>query len=192
MTKDKKDTEMDMPKKFAAGLTCLVLFVILICSGVIVFILVLVGIIEFTNPGGEKTKPIPDSDQTIVVPVFDKALDDFRAEWSIYGRFESWPALLPLAQLSEAAYEDSLMVEQKAKSLGFDKCKTVSSPFHSQVAYIVSGGDVVVVVFRGTDDVEDWFINANMYLHQLEVGEIHTGFAGAYGMVQTSIVEEVA
>lgn len=84
-----------------------------------------------------------------------------------------------------------MKVENKAKSLGFDKCLTVSSPFHSQVAYIVSGSDVVVVVFRGTDDTEDWFINANMYLHYLEVGEIHTGFAGAYGMVQTSIVEEV-
>ena len=183
---------MDKTQKFITGIGCLVFIGIAICSGLIVVALALAGIIEFTNPGGEKTKPIPNSDEKIVVPSYDHALDAFRAEWDIYGRFETWPALLPLAQLSEIAYEDSVVVEQKAQSLGFEKCITVSSPFHTQVAYLVSGGDVAVIVFRGTDDTEDWLTNANIYLHQLRIGEIHTGFSGAYGMVQTRIVEEVA
>ena len=183
---------MDKTKKIFFAFGCFALIGILICSGVGIVALALAGIIEFTNPGGEKTKPIPNSDEKILVPSYDNALDVFRAEWDIYGRFETWPALLPLAQLSEIAYEDSVTVEQKAKSLGFEKCVTVSSPFHTQVAYLVSGGDVAVLFFRGTDDKEDWLTNANIYLHQLRIGEIHTGFAGAYGMVQTRIVEEIA
>ena len=167
-----------------------------VLGSVIAFILVMLlafaGYIEFNNPSGEKTKPMPDSDQAIEIPAFDESLDVFRADWDIYGEFQSWPALLPLAQLSEAAYEVDMGVEQVAKGLGFDKCITVDSPFHSQVAYIVSGDDAVVVVFRGTDDAEDWFVNANLYLHDLPAGEIHTGFAGAYGMVQTRIIEELS
>jgi len=174
------------------GFACVLLLVgVLLCSGIAALLAFLFGI-EFTNPGGEQTKPIPDSDQAIVLPVFDKKLDGFRSEWNIYGRFESWPALLPLAQLSEAAYGNAFVLEQEAKRLGFDNCLTVDSPFHSQVAYIASGDDVAVVVFRGTDDTEDWFVNANMYLHDLPVGEIHTGFAGAYGMLQPRIVDEIA
>ncbi len=174
------------------GIAGLLVLVVVSFSAASLGLLAFAGIIEFTNPGGEQTKPIPDADQTIVIPVFDKSLDGFRSEWNIYGRFESWPALLPLAQLSEAAYGNTLVVEQEAKRLGFDQCLTVDSPFHSQVAYIASGDDVAVVVFRGTDDTEDWFVNANMYLHDLPVGEIHTGFAGAYGMLQARIVDELA
>ena len=66
--KNKWGTEMDKTNKIFAGIGCLVLIGSLICSGVIVVVLALVGIIEFTNPGSEKTKPIPNSDEKIVIP----------------------------------------------------------------------------------------------------------------------------
>ena len=163
----------------------------ILISGAILTLGVFAGWVEFTNPGGEETKPIADADGEVVLPVFEKRLDPLRADWDIYGRFEEWPALLPLARMSESAYLDDDKVNQEFKRNGFDSVLKVDSPFHTQVAYVGSSEDVAVVVFRGTDDTVDWFVNANMYLHELPAGEIHTGFSGAYGMLQSKIIAEL-
>jgi len=160
-------------------------------GAVLLGIVIFVGMVEFTNPGGEDTKPIPDTQDEIVLPEFDKQLDPLRADWDIHGRFEEWPAVLPLARMSEVAYLDDYSVERQFKQAGLSSFRTIDSPFHTQVAYIGSAENVAVVVFRGTDDTEDWFVNANMYLHDLPIGEIHTGFSGAYGMLQSEINDEL-
>ena len=122
------------------------------------------GLLWFTyhSPGGEATTP--ESDTHIDGGVtFDTKLDVFRKKWDIYGRFESWPALLPLAEMGKAAYSSEVDAKEVFKKYGFGLIVSLESKFHSQFAYVAHGDDVVVVVFRGTDDTEDWFSDVNAY-----------------------------
>jgi hypothetical protein len=127
----------------------------------------------------------------IDIPHFDQRLDAFRAAWDIRGRFEAWPALLPLAEMSNTAYRLERDAKQEIMRHGFDDVKIIDSPFHSQVAYVARGEDVLVIAFRGTDEAEDWFSNANLYLRKMPDGEIHCGFSGAYGMLRSQILQEL-
>ncbi len=111
-------------------------------AGILILLLAFARYVEFANPGGEETKPIPDTDDKIVLPVFDKRLDPLRAEWDTYGRFEEWSALLPLARLSEVAYSDEYSVEQEFRRNGLDIGLKIDSPFHTQVAYLGYSEDV--------------------------------------------------
>jgi len=164
-----------------------ILFLVgIVAVGVVILVLML----TFRIPGGEETKPIPDRD-SLVQPEHDDRLDVFREDWNIRGDFRMWPALLPLAQMSNLAYELESPADDEFAILGFDTVKIVDSPFHSQVAYIAAADDVLVVVFRGTDDTEDWFSNANMYLRHMAEGKIHSGFAGAYSMLKKQVLEEI-
>lgn len=161
--------------------------------------IVLVGIVAVLGYGarityrswkGGGTTPQPDTPINDITQ-FDKRLDAFRAKWDIYGRFEAWPAVLPLAEMSNNAY----LPEDEAKRLfeqyGLTSVVSICSPFHSQCAYVASGEDVVIVVFRGTDDTEDWFFNGNLYPRQMAEGSLHCGFACAYGTVRTQVLEEI-
>jgi pimeloyl-ACP methyl ester carboxylesterase len=146
--------------------------------------------ITYRSLSGGGTKPEPDT-PIDDIEHFDKRLDVFRAAWDIYGRFEAWPAVLSLAEMSKNAY----LPENEAKSLfqqyGLTSVVPVCSPFHSQYAYIVYGEDVLAVVFRGTHDTEDWFFNANVYPRQMAEGNLHCGFACAYGTLRTQVLEEI-
>ncbi len=138
--------------------------------------------------GGTRFEPDTPIDN---ITHFHKRLDAFRATWDIYGRFEAWPAVLPLAEMSKNAY----LPENEAKSLfrqyGLTSVIPVCSPFHSQYACIAHGQDVLVIVFRGTDDTEDWFFNANAYPRKMAEGNLHCGFACAYGTLRTQVLEEI-
>ena len=160
---------------------------------VLVGILVVLGYwvwITYCSLSGGGTKPQPDTPVNNIEH-FDKRLNAFRAKWDIYGRFEAWPTVLPLAEMSKNAY----LAENEAKHLfeeyGLTSVVSICSPFHSQCAYVASGEDVLVVVFRGTDDTEDWFFNGNLYPRQMAEGSLHCGFACAYGTVRTQVLEEI-
>ena len=156
----------------------------------IAVLLVVWATITYRSLRGGGTKPEPDT-PIDNIKHFDKRLDAFRATWDIYGRFEAWPAVLPLAEMSKNAY----LPENDAKSLfqqyGLTSVVPICSPFHSQYAYVAYGEDVLVVVFRGTDDTEDWFFNANAYPRQMAEGNLHCGFACAYGTLRTQVLEEI-
>ncbi len=141
---------------------------------------------------GEKTVDVPDSPIDLITPESDSKLDVFRSDWDILGRFEQWPALLPLAEMSNTAYDLEPDVSVEFRRLGFDTTAIVNSPLHSQVAYIACGGDVMVVVFRGTDETEDWFSNINIYRRGMDEGDIHSGFSGAYSMLRSEVQQQIA
>jgi len=175
-------------------LGCFVAFIFLsVLLGIITALGMIAWNIEFFNPSGDETIVRPDEKPRPPkpMPVVDSKIQAFQEPWNIYDRFEYWPALLPLAEMSNIAYSLAPDAEKQFQQLGFSQCRAVSSLFHSQVAYVVSEGDVLVIACRGTDDAEDWFTNANMYLRDLPVGQIHTGFSGAYGMVQVQIIDEI-
>lgn len=56
------------------------------------------------------------------------------------------------------------------------------------VAYAVWKGNIMVVAFRGTDDVEDWIVNCNCLSPEpTEDGGVHAGFKGAYKTMRDDI-----
>src|SRR3972149_173546 len=165
------------------------LLIIAFFLAVVVVVVVLLWI-TFHTPGGESTKP--ESDTHIDdITTFDKPLEVFRAEWDIYGRFEKWPALLPLAKMSSMAYLSEVDCKQGFSQFGFDSIVPIGSPFNSQLAYVAKGKDVVVIVFRGTDETEDGFFDVNAYPRHMKEGVLHSGFANAYSTLQSGVWQEI-
>lgn len=142
------------------------------------------------TPGGEETEDV--GDDPIDIADVEDGLARFRAKWNIRGRFEKWPALAPLAEMSNSAYAAPPKAEEDFERLGFASTTLIDSPLHSQVGYVASGDEVMVLVFRGTDDAEDWFSNINVYRRAIDEGEIHSGFAGAYSMIRAEVRDQVA
>ena len=50
----------------------------------------------------------------------------------------------------------------------------------SMVGYVLSVDEVAVIVFRGTDDSNDWIANMNRFVAKTEHGPAHRGFCIAY------------
>ena len=160
-------------------------FVLAVMFGVIIWLAVLLS----SKPVDEGTVVV--SDEPIVIPEHEEKIDAFRATWNIFGRFEAWPTVLPLAKMCEISYEDPEQVSKAFEQFGFPKTVAVVSPLHSQVAFVASCNDVAVVIFRGTDDTEDWIININTYMHQTPDGGVHAGFSNAYSAMRQEIIAEL-
>lgn len=154
-------------------------------------ILVIGALIYFLSrpPGNEETADVPETSVDIVE--YSEALDAFRAEWSIFGRFETWPTIIPLAKMADIAYSKPEAAEKQYQAMGFSTAIPIDSPLHTQVGYVVGGDDVVVLAFRGSDDTEDWILNINQYIHQGDDGGMHAGFATCYSTLRQEIVAAI-
>ncbi len=165
-------------------------------NGIVLLVFLLIGAglvlliyISTSTPSNEQTEIVPDS--FVPTPQRDLRLDAFREQWNIRGDFQEWPALIPLAKISEAAYDLEPANRSIVEPFGFDEIQKIESPFHSQVAYIISGEDVMVIAFRGTDEGEDWLTNAGVYLRQMDLGKIHSGFSTAYSTLRPTVLDAV-
>lgn len=142
-----------------------------------------------TAPNNEQTSTVKKKESPATPK--DLRLDAFRQPWYIRGDFQEWQALLPLAKMSDYAYDLEPADRSIVEPFGFDKIQKIDSEFHSQVAYIASGEDVMVIVFRGTDEGEDWLTNAGLYLRQMDLGRIHSGFSTAYATLRPFILKTI-
>ena len=86
---------------------------------------------------------------------------------------EVWNAALLCAEISEAVYDDDGLSARLAE-LGFPSATPVSH--ESLNAVVCSNDDMVVVSFRGTDDLQDWIVNANLAASKVSDGTVHEGF----------------
>jgi hypothetical protein len=79
--------------------------------------------------------------------------------------------------------------EPAYRMLGFDRF--ISIVKGSMIGYVVSGGDVAVIVFRGTnpDEISDWFVNLDCLSTDTPQGVIHRGFFNAYQTLKGQIVK---
>jgi hypothetical protein len=98
-----------------------------------------------------------------------------------------WPVAELLATLSLESYSSPLAAEEAFHSLGFDRIATVATGCQS--GYIVSVDDATVVVFRGTDDLADWFTNLDVHSCSTVHGAFHRGFYNAYESLKSQIVD---
>lgn len=98
---------------------------------------------------------------------------------------EAWPGASIAASLSLESYSPPIDLEESLTRLGFQRSKTV---VHSSIlGYILSNGDLSVIVFRGTDDAPDWLANLDVDSEPTPHGRVHRGFSRAYQALRPQI-----
>lgn len=126
----------------------------------------------------------PDGEETVIevpVPLPDNAslklVDKLHADWDAYGP-ANWPVAEIMAEASRVAYLPPCEAKEEFAELGFESVEIMSDG--SMIGYVISVGDVAVVVFRGTDDPGDWLANVDRFIAKTPDGPAHRGFYTAY------------
>lgn len=85
---------------------------------------------------------------------------------------------LGCARASLLAYEkDSTLLKRTAAGWGFDNCEPL--PHENHFGFVMGNSDVLLVVFRGTDEPVDWLTNLNVLFKRSPLGWTHRGFMKA-------------
>jgi hypothetical protein len=85
-----------------------------------------------------------------------------------------WDAALTSAVTCKAVYLDEPDENASLRDIGFSKILGFTKG--SSRAVVCSNEDVVVIAFRGTDQLSDWAISADLRREKVKDGEIHRGF----------------
>jgi hypothetical protein len=112
-------------------------------------------------------------------------------DWDSRGEQPPWDTVITLAEISTLAYTTAHNRTLVLRLLGFDTIETLDvGPGSGLVAY---AGDVGVVAFRGTDDLEDWLANADFFDRPPfdGVGEVHRGFQDRYGALAGLVLRSI-
>ena len=144
--------------------------------------------ISSSPPGDEDTYVEPDgqSDHHVTPPI--GSLELFQMKWDSESRFD-WPVVEPLAMMSQSAYDEQTTAAAAFQNLGFER--VVPIVVGSMTAYVASSKNVMVIVFRGTDDSDDWLVNLDTDPARTRHGQIHEGFAKAYDSLESPIIQEI-
>ena len=121
-----------------------------------------------------------------------KGLPTFRAAYS------DRTALL-MAKLSYRAYEKFdnddkswLAFSATFRQHGLIECVSLIDKATGTAGFIVAGDDIIVIVFRGTEDELDWRTNIRAEWITLQGGtRVHTGFFQAYWPIREALFAEV-
>ncbi|MCK1636647.1 lipase family protein [Bradyrhizobium sp. 157] len=106
---------------------------------------------------------------------------------------------LLMAKLAYRAYNDFDLDDARFAAFstelckqGFVGCSALIDRDAGTAGYVVEGNDIIVVVFRGTEDELDWRTNVNARFVALQGGtRVHTGFFQAYWPIRDSMFEVV-
>ncbi len=104
----------------------------------------------------------------------------------------NWDAALSAAAICNASYLPGAAEKKSLRQLGF----TFVRPFEHESlhAVVCSSSQLVVVAFRGTDELSDWTVNADLRSTSVAHGKIHRGFHEAtialYADISKTIEEQ--
>lgn len=126
--------------------------------------------------------------------VIDQPIDTFRTGWSSEHE-ASWPVTGYLAEFSLRAYDDRQKLSDYAKSIGFDDVNEIVRDWGTvlrgtNVAYVAVAKTpkVMVIVFRGTDDLADFFADMDCLIPERTAdGGVHRGFNRGYAAMRDEI-----
>jgi len=120
-----------------------------------------------------------------------KSIPTFRAAYS------DRTALL-MAKLAKRAYDpfedDASFAEFKKvfAPLGLDVCAKLVDKAAGTAGVVLASPDLIVIVFRGTENLLDWRTNMRLAWTELQGGvKVHTGFFGAYKPIRDLLFEKV-
>ena len=101
-----------------------------------------------------------------------------------------------LAQASRLAYRGEAEIKTVTASWGLDRCEFISEthtdpPVDTQV-FVAADDSMIVVAFRGTENILDWITNAKVKQKPGgPLGKIHGGFLAAFQSVWGQIHETI-
>lgn len=154
--------------------------------GSLLLVALVIGVVQVFRgtPGQVDTEEEKPSDTVVVVP--KSALVRLRQTWDADAT-ANWPAAETLADISEIAYQPPHEAEKSYRELGFPTVMPVVQG--SMIGYIITGEDVTVVVFRGTDftEVSDWLANLGRSATDTPHGQVHKGFYDAYQSMKSQV-----
>lgn len=154
--------------------------------GSLLLVALVIGVIQVLRgtPGQVDTEEEKPSDTVVVVP--KSALVRLRQTWDADAT-ANWPAAETLADISEIAYQPPHEAEKSYRELGFPTVMPVVQG--SMIGYVITGEDVTVVVFRGTDftEVSDWLANLGRSATDTPHGQVHKGFYDAYQSMKSQV-----
>jgi len=155
-------------------------------TGSLLLVALVIGVVQVFRgtPGQVDTVEEKPSDTFPVVP--DSALVRLRLPWDADAAAD-WPAAETLADISEIAYQSPNEAEKSYCELGFPTVMPVVQG--SMIAYVITGEDVTVVAFRGTDfnEVSDWLANLGRSATETPHGQVHKGFYDAYQSMKSQV-----
>ncbi len=97
-----------------------------------------------------------------------------------------------LALAAELAYEEKNKIQNTVKQWGFDKFKFISAEDGTE-CFIMSNKEIIVVAFRGTEEVKDWITNLDLKLIEGAFdGRVHQGFYTSLSNVWQQIERTIA
>jgi len=146
-------------------------------------LIVLMGLATLPTNALSAKQPVPDTKLPAIPGVFQKL-------WNTEGSIDGGKVAIRLAELSKDAYLETDEARELFVKRGFKFTHAIR--IESTVVYVVKVDDVCVVAFRGTNSIEDWFINLNFFKLPIDHhGMVHTGFHRAYQRVKDDIVKLV-
>jgi hypothetical protein len=164
------------------GCGCIAVLTLICCLGLIAVsywmrdgALVVVNDVE----NEKKLDPITRSQMQLERP-FQASVDE-----------DGFLAGLVLAELSLRVYGPPESANDESRKLGFESAKAIVD--ENLVAWACRRPGVTVIVFQGTtDDLSDWFTNAQIRRKVVPGGGMHRGFYNAYQRFKADIDREVA
>ena len=103
-------------------------------------------------------------------------VDPLSRVWNFDDEKVPWEPVLPLAQISEAAYQDGPVLDATLHKWGLKTQREFSDG--TMFACVASNEKIVVVAFRGTNanEIGDWIADAKISKDRVQHGQIHRGF----------------
>lgn len=123
-----------------------------------------------------------------ITPTNENPGKTLAASWDS-SKDESWPVTATLAKCSEIAYQPLPEAKPKFEKIGFNHVELIS--VDTMAGYVLSIGDVAVVVFRGTNggEIGDWIINFDTTSTYTNHGTAHEGFQLAYLSLKPKVLD---
>ena len=163
---------------------------ILLCLAILFSLVTSIIIWQFLNstPGQIEVVDEAEVDGIPKPEVPNSSLARLRLDWNSES-VANWPAAETLADISEIAYQPPWEAIASYRDLGFTECMPVVQG--SMIGYIITGDDVTVIAFRGTDfsEVSDWMANLDRSGTPTGHGKVHEGFYSAYKSMKPQVVE---
>ena len=152
--------------------------------GLLVFVLGCIAYTLMASPGHEDVVDIDKQPQPSPIP--KNRLEPLLGNWNS-AEYPNWPVTELLALLCEKAYLTPFEAKASFKEIGFSSTEDFVDS--SMIGYVVTSDKATVIVFRGSEDKADWFVNLNAFSSATSHGDIHKGFFNAYQGLKPQILK---
>lgn len=154
-------------------------------------VVIAVAIFKWRFPGGrpfDNELPAPSPIANIDDP--ENVLATLTADFDSSAQPMESAVVLHLARACDAVYADGeTSVPRLFFDLKFDRVVPIG--FGSDFVTVGIKDDIAVVVFRGTDEIKDWYTNLSVRWEPVTHGRLHSGFWSAYQSLRKEIIKEI-